>query len=97
MEASSSHEKKEIQNDYKVLEDDSNSMLLNLNDSGTWPNIISNKIIETLVEIRSVHVDNNCKFPVDEETGRKFNVFHFNKIMENGEKLKEIGLFIRSN
>lgn len=90
VEASSSREKeKEIQDqvEYEVLgnESDSISMLLDLN--GTWPNIISN-FIETLVEIGPVHTDNNYKFPVDEETGRKFNALYFNKIMENGGKVK---------
>jgi len=92
VEASSSREKKEIQDqvEYEVLgnESDSISMLLDLNDPGTWPNIISNKFIETLVEIGPVHTDNNYKFPVEEETGRKFNILYFNKIMENGEKIK---------
>ncbi|XP_029154759.1 zinc finger MYM-type protein 1-like [Nylanderia fulva] len=89
VEASS--EKDEIQDQvkYEVLgnEDDSISML-DLNDPGTWPNIIPNKCIETLVEIGPVHIDNNYKFPVDEKTGRKFNILYFNKIMENGEKVK---------
>lgn len=62
VEASSSREKeKEIQDqvEQKVLgnESDSISMLLDLNDPSTWPNIISNKFIETLVEIGLVHTD----------------------------------------
>lgn len=72
-------------------------MLLDLNDPSTWSNIISNKFIEMLIEIGPVHTDNNYKFPVDEETGRKFNILYFNKIMENGKKVKKIGLFILSN
>lgn len=51
--------------------------------------IISNKFIETLVEVGPVHTDNNYKFPVDEETGRKFNILYFNKIIENEEKVKK--------
>lgn len=85
IEASSENEiQDQVKHEGFRNEDDS---ILDFNDPGTWPNITSNKFIETLVKIGPVHTDNNYKFSVD-ETGRKFNVSYFKKIMENGEKVK---------
>ncbi|CAG9814624.1 unnamed protein product [Phaedon cochleariae] len=66
------------------------SAQLALDDPDSWPNILTQKYIDLLVEHGSKQVT-DFKFPVD-ESGRRFSSSYYNKTLVNGEKINRAWL-----
>ena len=68
---------------------------ITLDDPGTWPNILTKKHIDLLVE-HGPKQEINFKFPVD-ENGRKFSGSYYSKTLVNGEKINRAWLCYSKN
>ena len=74
----------ESEDEIKEVEDFS-QMALDVDDPGTWPTLLTNKIIDILIEQGPKQIT-NFNFPVD-ESGRKFSPSYYIKTLVNDEKI----------